>query len=132
MERRHRFVMLGTGLVLWGALGGCELKMRPGAATIQEALMSAGAAPRGPAVMAKNKYDANERYLGTLGLANENFAGEPIYIGLFEENLGDPDPMVRAAAIRGLANHGEPRHVKMIVKGLSESNALVRMEAARG
>lgn len=106
--------------------------MRPGAATVQEAFISGGPTPLELVQMATNKYDANDRYLGTLGLANENFAGEAVYLNLFETNLRDGDPMVRAAAIRGLANHGEPRHVGMIVKGLSEPNVLVRMEAARG
>jgi HEAT repeat protein len=40
--------------------------------------------------------------------------------------------MVRAAAIRGLANHGEPRHVAQITPLLTDANPMVRVEAARG
>jgi len=123
---------VGAGLVAALALGGCELNMRPGAETLTEALVPVGSTPIEQAVMATNKYDANDRYLGTIGLANQNFAGAPVYVQLFETNAADKDPMVRGAAIRGLANHGEPRHVAMIAAGLKDSNILVRVEAARG
>ncbi len=113
-------------------LGGCELNLRPGASNLSEALQPVGSTPLEQSLMATNQYDANERYLGTLGLANQNFAGEPVYIALFEANIKDADPMVRAAAVRGLANHGEPRHVPLIVECLAEPNPLVRAEAARG
>lgn len=116
---------------LAAAAGGCQLNLRPGAATLTEALMEPGSTPLEQTQMATNPYDANERYLGTLGLANQDFASEPVYIRLFETNIRDADPMVRSAAIRGLANHGEPRHVAMIVPSLADANPLVRAEAAR-
>ncbi len=81
--------------------------------------------------MATDRYDANARYVGTLALANESFAGDPIYLKLFETNINDVDPAVRLAAIRGLANHGEPRHVNAITPLLKDDNVLVRIEAAR-
>jgi hypothetical protein len=113
-------------------LTGCDLGLRPGAATIQEALIPVNSTPGEQAAMAINIYDANDRYLGTLGLANQDFAGEPLYINLFETNIKDEDPMVRAASIRGLANHGEPRHVAQIASFLADANPMVRLEAARG
>lgn len=115
-----------------GSLWGCQLNLRPGATTLQEALIEQGSTPLEQAQMATNPYDANERYLGTLGLANQDFAGEAVYIRLFETNIKDVDPMVRSAAIRGLANHGEPRHVGTILPSLTDANPLVRVEAARG
>lgn len=81
--------------------------------------------------MARDPYDASARYRGTLALANENFAGDPIYIKLFELNLADKDPSVRMASIRGLANHGEPRHVELLIPMLKDESVLVRVEAAR-
>jgi hypothetical protein len=67
-------------LVIACGLGGCDLGLRPGAATIQEALIPVGSTPGEQAVMATNAYDPNDRYLGTLGLAGQDFAGEPLYI----------------------------------------------------
>src|SRR5262245_48338718 len=112
-------------------LAGCEANFRPGTESLLDAV-NAGPTPREMAEMATNQYDANERYLGVLGLANENFAGEPVYIRLFVDSIKDPEPSVRAAAVRGLANHGEPVHVPLLVKALSDPDTLVRLEAARG
>lgn len=114
------------------ALAACETNFKPGAQTIFEALGGANPSPLEMSLMATDKYDANARYLGTLGLARENFSGEPIYMKLFETNVKDADPMVRAAAIRGLANHGEPRHAEAIAEMLADKNVIVRVEAARG
>src|ERR1043165_8920287 len=89
---------IGAAIVLLIVLSGCELK--PGAQSVFEAFAGAKPTPLELSLMASNKYDANARYVGTLGLAQENYAGEPVYIALFEANLKDTDPMVRAAAIR--------------------------------
>lgn len=110
---------------------GCENNLKPGAETIFEAIQGGTPTPLESAEMANDKYDTNARYKGTLSLANENFAGEPVYIKLFETYLKDKDPAVRFAAVRGLANHGEPRHVEAIVPLLKDDNVLVRVEAAR-
>ncbi len=105
--------------------------MRPGTESLIEGLQ-ATYTPGELARMATNPYDANDRYLGTLGLANENFANEPVYIKLFEDRLQDPEPCVRAAAVRGLANHGEPAQTPLVIGALSDKDKLVRLEAARG
>jgi hypothetical protein len=118
-------------LVLCVALAGCDLNLRPGSESIIEAVQGS-MTPGEMAAAAINPYDANDRYLGTLGLANENFANEPVYIKLFEDNLNDPEASVRAAAVRGLAAHGEPSHVPLLVRCLSDRDKLVRLEAARG
>jgi HEAT repeat protein len=119
-------VLCGTLLAL-----GCENNLKPGAATIFEAIQGANPTPYESAEMALDEYDATARYRGTLALANENFAGEPVYIALFERALADTDPLVRMAAVRGLANHGEPRHVESLVPLLKDSSVEVRVEAAR-
>jgi HEAT repeat protein len=112
-------------------LAGCELNVRPGAQSIFDAFQSEYT-PVELAAMATDPYDANNRYLGTLGLANQPFASEPVYIRLFETNAADTDPAVRIAAARGLAMHGDPSHVPILVKSLSDKDPLVRLEAARG
>lgn len=78
-----------------------------------------------------DKDNPDRRYQGTLLLANAPFAGEDVYIKLFEDNLGDPDPAVRSAAARGLAHHGRPEHVPLLVRGLRDEEVLVRAESAR-
>jgi hypothetical protein len=121
-------------LVLGGAIAlvqGCELNLRPGAEGIFDAL-DTQRSPAQLAAMALDPYDANSRYIGTLGLANMWFAGEPLYIRLFADNIRDPDPAVRGAAARGLANHGEPSHAPLLVAALTDNDAGVRLEAARG
>jgi HEAT repeat protein len=82
--------------------------------------------------MAMDQYDANARYIGTAALAGAFFANAPPYLALFEDNADDPDPSVRAVAIRGLANHGESRHAPLLAAALKDADPLVRLEAARG
>lgn len=112
------------------AFAGCELNFKPGTDSLLEGLNTT-ISPGELATMAIDPYDANNRYVGTLGLANEAFANEPVYIKLFEDNLNDPEPSVRFAAARGLGTHGDPSHVPLLVKSLSDVDRLVRMESAR-
>ena len=127
MNRSRLLASLAPLLVL----GGCGLNLKPGSESLIEA-MTTSMSPGEMAQAAINPYDANDRYLGTLGLANENFANEPVYLKLFEDNLKDPEASVRAAAVRGLAAHGEPSHVPLLVGCLNDKDKLVRQEAARG
>lgn len=113
------------------ALPACQLNVRPGAESIFEAFDNTRTPPQ-LAAMAIDPYDANNRYIGTLGLANMPFASEPLYIRLFVDNIRDADPAVRSAAARGLANHGEPVHVPLLVNALKDRDPGVRLEAARG
>lgn len=133
----------GTSLRAWrhGAIavaalcliGGCttpRLDTKPGATSIFS--VWAPPSPQQAAEWAIDKYDAEARYRGTLLLANAPFAGEPIYIQLFQQNINDEDAGVRLAATRGLANHGGPANVPYIIERLTDSEELVRLEAARG
>lgn len=87
--------------------------------------------PATAAAWAVDPYDADKRYRGTLMLANAPWGGEPVYIRLYEEALQDGVPNVRAAAIRGLALHGGPENVPMILPSLESDDRLLRWEAAR-
>jgi hypothetical protein len=117
------------------ALGGfgCEalgIRYEPGAESILD--FKVGPDYSEAAQMAINEYDADDRYQGTLILAGAPFAAGDPYIRLFEENARDEDASVRAASIRGLANHGSPDHVPLIAAALDDESEIVRMEAARG
>jgi hypothetical protein len=118
-------------LALLSSLAACDTGLRPGSESLLDGI-SAQPPPSELAAMALDPYDANRRAVGTLGLANQSFAREPIYIKLFVDNSSDADPVVRASAIRGLAIHGSPDHVPILVKALKDSDTQVRLEAARG
>jgi hypothetical protein len=118
-------------LIAAALTAGCEMNLKPGAEGLLDAINS-GPTPAELVQMAFNEWDASDRYLGTLGLANESFAGEPVYLALFRTNIADVEPAVRSAAARGLGNHGDTEHIPLLVKALADPDRLVRLEAARG
>lgn len=112
------------------AVAGCDtLELQPGAGSILQAV--APPSPSEAAVWAIDPYDANKRYRGTTLLANAYFGGEPVYVALYVDNVDDPDPSVRAAAVRALSNHGDASHAALLAERLGDADPLVRLEAAR-
>lgn len=112
------------------ALAACDTKFKPGAESIFEAVQF-GPTPGELAAMAIDPYDANNRCVGTQGLAGESWASAPVYVKLFRDNLKDPDPSVRAAAAHGLGAHGEPSDATDLAAALNDPDPIVRLEAAR-
>lgn len=91
---------------------------------------------RGPSITeaaewATNEYNANDRYRGIMILANQSFGGEPVYMQLYVDAIDDPDAGVRAAGVRGLALHGSPEHVPLLIKTLVDEDPIVRLDSAR-
>lgn len=123
--------LLATVAVSLSGCGGLDLEAARGTEGLLQIAFTQ-TTPAEAAAMALDPYDPNRRYRGTLLLANAYFASEPVYIALFEERVSDSDPGVRAAAVRGLANHGGPEHVPLLVASLDDKDRLVRFEAARG
>jgi len=136
-RRFGRFLAPFTPLALFAcaviaacALGGCALSdLKPGAKSILEVFKQPD--PSEAARWSIDRYDPDKRYRGTLLLANASFANEPVYLKVFIDNSKDEDPGVRAAATRGLANHGSPEHIPLVLAGLKDTDASVRLEAAR-
>ncbi len=134
---RARALRVACGVPLFGAalapflgLSACEIEgIRPGAEGLLSVL--ADVTPEEAAAWSIDPYDADKRYRGTLKLATYPFAGEPVYIKLFVDNIKDPDAGVRTAATRALGNHGGPEHVPLLVKSLQDEDKLVRAEGAR-
>lgn len=127
-------ISLGA-LAVAASLAGCsaDLESARGAESILDVIRVQGSIRPAELVrMATDPYDANNRYVGTFGLAGAYFAGHEAYLAIFEDNARDPDAGVRAAAVRGLANHGEPRHVPVLIAALTDADPQVRVEAARG
>lgn len=113
-------------------LGGCDLfdDVKPGAQSLFDLWQLPS--PSEAAEMAVDPYDADKRYRGTMLLANAYFAGQDVYIRLFEDAAKDQDSGVRLAGTRALANHGSSKHVAILIERLKDSEPLVRLEAARG
>lgn len=127
-----RFASFAIGCATLFPLAGCDVfdDVRPGATSIFDVF--AQPTPSEAAQMAIDPYDADKRYRGTMLLSNAYFAGQSIYIKLFEDAAKDPDASVRIAGTRALANHGDSTHVPILVTNLQDHDALVRLEAARG
>ncbi len=131
MPRKGR--LGAAGLALGLALGGCGdlgLNYAPGAKSLLD--FNTGPNYEQASLRARNPYDANARYRGTLTLANAPFASEDAFLALFAQNIKDRDPSVQMAAARGLANHGAPEHAILLVEALESEVDIVRIEAARG
>lgn len=133
LPARFRTASIALALTAAAALiSGCfSLESARGAEGLLDALVSP-ISPAQAAEWAVDPYDPNNRYRGTLLLANAPFAGESVYIRLFEANITDEDASVRTASARGLANHGTPEHVPLLVKSLTDTDRYVRLESARG
>lgn len=117
-------------LISLGCLAGCDSDgLRPGARGVFD--IFAPPTPAEAVDMATNRYDADQRYRGTLLLSNASFAGEAVYLSLFRDNANDKDPGVRAAAIRAIGLHGAIDDAPLIIKRLKDEDPGVRTEAAR-
>lgn len=100
-----------------------------GAQTLSEVF--APPTPQEAARMALDEDNPDNRFRGTMLLANAPWGGDDVYLRMYEDYADDQVPNVRAAATRALGNHGTPEHVALIVPNLSHDNVLVRLEAAQ-
>jgi len=111
-------------------LGACDsFEQARGARSIFQLIQ--GPTPTQAAEWALDEYDPNARYRGIMILANQPFGGEPLYMQLYVEAVGDEDAGVRSAGVRGLALHGSPEHVPLLVETLDDPDAIVRLDSAR-
>lgn len=83
-----------------------------------------------PAEMARDLYDPDRRYRGTVRLANELAEPDPVVVDIFRTNLSDREAAVRAAAARGLAIHGVAADGAALAKALDDEEDIVRRAAA--
>lgn len=91
--------------------------------------------PARAAAWAIDDLNADNRYRGTIILANASYAGEDVYLELFRDNMNrdkEPYAIVRAAAVRGLAHHGLPSDAERLLDALENDDSLaVRTEVVR-
>lgn len=102
-----------------------------------------GPSPQEAAAWMIDAYDADKRYRGTLLIANAPWGGGPEYLSVYRAKLNpdmthesglslyDDDALGRAAAVRGLALHGSPEDVPLILTQLASENEHLRWECAR-
>jgi hypothetical protein len=75
---------------------------------------------------------ADARRIGINGLVEEDFGKHPPYTNRYADLASmDPDPLVRATAIRALNQSREKSRTKLFIKSLSDPSPLVRLEAAK-
>lgn len=81
---------------------------------------------------AQDPFDPDRRARGMLALSTAQVGGDPVYVSLYVENVEDPDPSVRAAALKALGRHGNAEHAAIMTKALTtDRDPGVRQEAAR-
>jgi hypothetical protein len=128
MARRHLIAAALLGAL--APLTGCDV---PESARGSKSLLALWSPPTPleAAEMAVDPWDADNRARGTMLLANGYFGGEDPYHALYLERARDEDPNARAAGVRGLALHGQPEDVPLLVELLEDENTRVRLEATR-
>jgi hypothetical protein len=123
--------VLAAGLVAaaLGPLAGCDTV----GADIEDSF--GGLFPPSPtqAVLWTTDTDPDLRRRGVLLLGNAVFGGEEPYVRLYRDYAAnEQNPLVKAAAIRALARHGEVTDARLIATQLADESRQVRWEAARG
>lgn len=129
----RRAAATGLYALLTLVLGGCgyiDTDSARGQDSILAVLQGPTAAQA--AQWALDPYNPDNRYKGTLILANASFGGTDPYIDLYVDAANDESANVRSAGVRGLANHGRPEYVEILLERLDDDAELVRLEAARG
>lgn len=77
--------------------------------------------------------DSENQQRGITLLGTAPWGGEDEYLRLYRTCVEGPfDPLVKAAAIRALAHHGDPGDAKLIADQLENPTVYVRHEAAKG
>lgn len=85
-----------------------------------------------PAELARDPYDPDARYRGTVRLAVQLAEPDDRILEIFRINLRDPEASVRAAAARGLATHGVAADGALLAEALNDPEPIVRRAAAMG
>lgn len=120
--------VLPAAVILAGCQGGTGVRF--GEDSIVTRLLNA---PQpNPAELARDLYDPDARYRGTVRLTLELLEPDDRILNIFRDNLRDEYASVRAAAARGLATHGVSADGALLAGALNDPEPLVRRTAALG
>ncbi|HSZ57406.1 MAG TPA: HEAT repeat domain-containing protein [Tepidisphaeraceae bacterium] len=92
-----------------------------------------GDTPLQAAKMTTDQTSADNRRDGIYKLVGYEFAHRPPYTTRYEQMAQvDPDPTVRAAALRACSIAGDTHATSVLISGLTDKSEMVRLEAAKG
>lgn len=92
-----------------------------------------GDTPRHAIIQMKDERSADNRRNGMNRLLEWDYTHRPPYTRVYEGMASiDPDPTVRAAALRACNRSRDKRATPVFIKALSDKNEWVRLEAAKG
>lgn len=132
MLTKWRAWLLAFGVVVPATLLGCTSKNGDPDEHWLNALVRSlsGPTPGETARQAFNNYDADRRREAINRLADAPFAAEPAYLEAYRLLLQDPDPTVRAAAVKALGRHGGVDDAVLLAQRLQDESAYTRWAAA--
>ncbi len=91
-----------------------------------------GDTPGRYARLMEDSTDGDRRRIGVNGLVERDFARKPPYTTRYQQIAEhDPDPLVRATAVRALNRARDRSSTPLFVKILSDDNEWVRLEAVK-
>ncbi|MFM9956472.1 MAG: HEAT repeat domain-containing protein [Phycisphaerales bacterium] len=130
---------VGGLLGVMACASGCQSRGKQAQQSTSILQVFAPPTPEEASRWAIDPFNADKRARGTLLLANAPWGGEDVYVRLYREQIKDtyrdpkkdPDPLVRAVAVRALAMHGSPDDVPAILELLKSDEKYLRWECAR-
>ncbi len=144
--RTRLLLICGCVIAPWLTACGTDIGLGGAAATRTEGSVLSlvtGPTPQEAAAWMIDAYDADKRFRGTLLVANAVWGGGPEYLSIYRAKLNpemkhesglslyDDDALGRAAAVRGLALHGSPEDVPLILTHIESDNEHLRWECVR-
>lgn len=130
--RRIALVLVPIAWITLGGLTGC--RSGPGVRFGEDSIVNNlfNTVQPNPAELARDPYDPDARYRGTVRLTVELLEPDERILDIFRANMADEYASVRAAAARGLATHGVAADGQFLARALNDPEPIVRRAAALG
>jgi len=119
-----------TALAACTLLAACNSEDKSFNDVIPKLLNPNGQTPMNAAGDVFDPVSADKRREAIAYLNSKKWGHEEAYMKAYAMLATDPDPLVKAQAIRALGESGNPETAAVLVKGLEDANVIVRQEAA--